>query len=38
LRPHGFGSWQKYAEALDATGNSEDATAARAKANKYSVH
>ena len=37
-KPHGFGSWQKYAEALEAMGDRKAASAARAKAAKYSVH
>ena len=37
-KPHGFGSWQKYAEALEAMGDRKAASAALAKAAKYRVH
>ncbi len=37
-KPHGCGSWLKYAEALEKTGDAAAAEAARAEAAKFSVH
>jgi predicted Zn-dependent protease len=37
-KPHGCGSWLKYAEALEKTGDPKRASAARAEAAKYSVN
>ncbi len=37
-KPHGRGSWLKYGDVLEKTGNLDDAAAARAEAAKYSVH
>jgi len=37
-KPHGCGSWLKYAETLEKTGDAEGASGARKQAAKYSVH
>ncbi len=37
-KPHGCGSWLKYADTLEKTGDADGAATARAEAAKYSVH